>query len=192
MTDLVRLFKSAIDLFVPFPKDRTPHFCTVYLDDYDEYMVYCCVESPAEDSRLFTIEMAAVSPDPSHVFSKKIENKLIEVDRWRFNLDFGLDFRLLLRDEKRFFMSAYCHIVAVKKAEKESAPGAGATYNLTLGRFKTESVLHRFTGSTYRTPVVYELLSDGKKPVGIKICSFDVVHVQTNGCFLAINPSTPC
>ena len=159
------------------------------MDDYDEYMVYCCIESPTDDSLLFTIEMAAVSPDPSNVYAKKVDKKVIEVNRWRFNLDFGLDFRLLLRDEKRFFMSAYCNIVAVKKAENENTPSSAAAYNLTLGRFKTESVIYRYTGSTYRMPVVYELLSDGKRPVGVKISAFDAAHVQGNGCFLAINPS---
>lgn len=187
-TLLITQMKSAIDLFDVSSKN-IPHMCSLYLEDYDEYIVYCCKESTKfKDPCLITIEMAIVSTDEVNPSIKKLEKKKIEITKSRFNLDFGLDFRLLMEDEKRFFISAYCGIIEVKKNENEEG-NIEQNYSVSLGRFKVESTIQRSCGETYRKPLQFELLSDGYKPIAVVITTFDEIQVRKMGCVLGINPS---
>jgi len=184
LLDLIENLKEAVSLF-EYSFKSPPYFCVSYSEDFDEYVVFCFTEPADQQSQVcFTIDIAIVNQENKSVY--RFPKASFEVSRVRFNKDFGLDFRLLMKDEKRFFMQSYSKIVQVVR--KEEAAGSKESHTAQMREFSVEATRYDSQGATYRLPVMYSLLSNKKQPIAVVVSTFNEFLVRMVGCVLAVNP----
>ena len=184
LLDLIENLKEAVSLF-EYSLKSPPYFCVSYSEDFDEYVVFCFTEPAESQSQVcFHIDLAIVNQENKTV--NRFPKASFEISKIRFNKDFGLDFRLLMKDEKRFFMQAYSKIVQVTR--REEVAGSKETHTAQMQEFSVEATRYDSQGQTYRLPVMYSLLSNKKQPIAIVVSTFNEYFIRMVGCVLAINP----
>lgn len=179
------LLKKAATSF-KFPPQKPPYFISLYLEEYDDYAFFSFVEQddPFQPD-CFHIDWLIYTQHNEQFEIKKEGGPRMEITKSKFNLDFGLDFKLLNEDEKNFFFQAYAKIISIRKLENEDQP---ASYSANVGEFTVELTEHRVTGSTYKQPLKYRLLSNQKQPIAVTVSLFNEFLVKMVGAVLAINP----
>lgn len=181
------MLKNVVSTFT-FPPWQPPHFSTIYLDDYDDYVFFSFTEPQSTNEKeAFFMDWIIYKMNNEDLTGqiKSKGNVRMEVSCSRFNQDFGLDFRMLNNDEKRFFYLAYSKIVIIKKIENEEQDNI---YSAVLGEFTVELARHKSCGSTYKMPLKYKLLSNEKQPIAITVSAYSETLVRMVGAVLAINP----
>jgi hypothetical protein len=181
----LKLLKEAVSKF-SFAADSPPYFCSIYLEEYDDYVLLCFTESTSPQSPdCFYVDWLVynVSND-SHLLERK-EGQRIEVTKGRFNLDFGLSFLMLNPDEKNFFYQAYSKVVTVRRLERGDSV---VTYTAFLKDFTVEVTKYGTVGSTFKMPLKLKLLSNQQQPIAVTVSTFNENIVQMVGAVLAVNP----
>lgn len=177
--------KSGVSHFT-FEPFSPPYFCSIYLEEYDDYVLLCFFENPNPQApECFFIDWLIYNINNEGRPLERKENQRIEVSKARFNLDFGVNFALLNPDEKNFFYQAYSKIVLVKRMERGDTV---VTYTASLKDFIVEMAKNSTVGTTFKMPLKFRLISNQQQPIAVTVSTFNEHVVQMVGAVLAINP----
>lgn len=187
---LLENLTEAVGLFKFDPNDP-PYFSTNYSEDFDEYILFCFTEpeDPSSSTYCFKMDLAIINMENKAKPVTRFEKASFEISKIRFNKDFGLDYRMLMADERKFFMQAYSKLVHVYRHDVE--PGSQEEpHSAQIKEFTVELTHYQSHGSTYRSPIHYNLLSNKKQPIAIVVNCYNEYFVRMVGCVISINPST--
>jgi hypothetical protein len=166
--------------------EKPPYFCSIYLEEYDDYVLLSFTEASSMQSPdCFYIDWLVYNVGTEARVLERKDGHRIEVSKARFNLDFGVSFLLLNPDEKNFFYQAYSKVVMVRRLERGDST---VSYTAFLKEFTIEVTKHSTVGSTFKMPLKLKLLSNHEQPIAVAVSTFNEHIVQMVGAVLAINP----